>query len=1734
MINKPNSSFGGITARSALGKSAFALAISAVLSGTAFAANGGLAGNEADYNTEVADALESTVTVTSGINFTSTINPTLSTGDYTLQGVASLTQPVLNGASATSEALNIGTNVALIKNLHFTQFNATGAVLAANVARLEDIRFSANTGNGAFAATNLTDGIVNANFVANTNSTDGGALAIANDLDGDLNNTRFANNNSGAQGGAIFVGQDFGSNKVSSIIGGDFNSNTAATDGGAIAVVQDFDGVIDTSKFNANDATGGSGGALYVAQDFGSKVGQTSEIRSTSFTNNTAGADGAAIAVDGTFDGTIIGSTFQSNVAVGDGGAIRVAGNFGAKAGSTSVIDTTTFEGNAAANGGAIAADASFKGDINTATFKGNAATAGNGGAIKAGSALTDTFEANITGSTFDSNTATAAGGNGGALAVFGDAKLNIDSASVFNKNEAGDNGGAIAIGRDLDGSISGTFTENKAIADSGGAIIVTRNFGANAASQITNASFSKNTAQQDGGAIAVGNAVADSFKGNIVDSVFSENEAVTGDGGAVYVSGAFTGDISGVSLFEKNKASAGDGGAISIGTDFTGNVTGATFRENQATLGHGGAVYVTNNFKGNIDSTLFDTNIAAGNGGGLFVGTDLTGDVTNSNFEDNKGASGGAIRVGGNYDGKIDGTNFRGNEATTGSGGAIEVVGHIGATSASSIENTVFANNKSGTDGGAVYVGGNVTANLIDTEFTGNSTSDPLASGGALYVGGNFKGDISGANTLVDNNTSNVHGAIAVAGDFDGKVADGRFSNNVATNGLGGALYVGANVGAGAVSSIENAEFVSNKSGAGGGAVAVFGNFTGNVVGTTFEQNETTGATADAGAFGVGGNFTGDIDGSTFTGNKAGQHAGAVGVGANFAGNIKNSTFDSNTAIGDGGAIAVQGNFTGNIEDSTFNANEATNLSGGAIAFGANVTGDIKNSTFTDNKASAQSGGAIALGGNFTGAVQDSDFRGNEAAERGGAIAALGGSNVAPNVTSSIFIGNKADGSTALVSSNGRGGALALNNGLAITNSTFLANVANTGAVNNGQGVDGVGGALHLNVIDPLGSTLTLDATTADDRILFYGNTQNPDNSGVVENAIHFGNNLGTGNDRVVTVNVTGAGDLLLLDGVSSQSATTPRGRVTVNVNKAAGNTGDFYLGGRSNVRDDSTWNIDGGSLVLTSVDYGAGATAAVVNLSGSTAGVNLGNGATLAGSGAINAVANGFALNGTLDPSVWSNTGTLANAITNGISAADFADIGVEQTNTVGKITLGGNTTLGATAVYNVTARTDGSAADQIEVVGNTTINTAATVVLTVEPGTWTGPSTYTIVDGTAGTLTGTFDAANSNLSTGYLFMDAALDYSTANQVDLQLTRNNLAATIGTTYNQTSTGVAIDGIADNNPVVGGLMNITNVADALDAFDNLSGEIYSSTGSVLLQTSSHVRNLVADRFADIEGVEGARGLWLNVYGYTGQLKGNSNTVKAKLDNSYGFAVGGDLTVGQSSNLGLLFGYETADVRLAGNRRSDADIDTFNAGLYFGSSFGGVQFRSGLAHSRHDIDTNRSINAGYIVGNNTSSYDAKLTQLFVDFAYPIQVNEKFSVSPYAALSQLWLDVDGTRENGTVATLETYDWSANTAVSNLGLRFNSSVSDKVSLHGGLGWQHAFDKEDGEHRRRFWNSTGTSADFSVKGARLGEDLLTISLGISGEIAPNHIIGIDYRGEVSSQQKQHGGQLHWAYRF
>ncbi len=235
-------------------------------------------------------------------------------------------------------------------------------------------------------------------------------------------------------------------------------------------------------------------------------------------------------------------------------------------------VDDMVFTNGLGTNGGCVVVEGGTDVTIDESAFVDCVAT-GRGGAIHVDAATTDL-------TLIDAEFVTSSAGTGGA--IHSEGALIIDTAT-FTGNSASGLGGAIALasGADLDAD---------------------------------ELQFTGNTAAS-GGAIACSGC--DDFV--LVDAMFTSNDALTGDGGAVFV----------------DTPDPGGDGVI----DF------CTFDSNTA-AGDGGGLYLldTSTWSVNLDDSTFLSNTAGGLGGGLYLsgvdGTDLN-DVT---FTGDSAVDGGAI----------------------------------------------------------------------------------------------------------------------------------------------------------------------------------------------------------------------------------------------------------------------------------------------------------------------------------------------------------------------------------------------------------------------------------------------------------------------------------------------------------------------------------------------------------------------------------------------------------------------------------------------------------------------------------------------------------------------------------------------------------------------------------------------------------------------------------------------------------------------------------------------------------------------------------------------------------------------------------------------------------------------------------------------------------------------------------------------------------------------------------
>lgn len=456
----------------------------------------------------------------------------------------------------------------------------------------------------------------------------------------------------------------------------------------------------------------------------------------------------------------------------GNGNTIQAGGSGAATSnfiinnqGNTVVIHETNFENaNVEGYGGAIENTGSLTinadGDAQS-SFSNN--TSGRGGAIYNAAAGT----VDIHNVLFDSNHAVTqdavpgeSSGLGGAIfnemdSVANSTNFNI-SDSIFRDNDASNYGGAIA---NFNGNMSirsSIFENNSTTGQDGGAI-------ANRSTMtIDGSTFTDNSAGSHGGAIINGMSLADtnsqSATMTISNTTFEGNHSV-GTGGAITNSGNSAGYVNTLT--------------INGGTNFIGN-------------------YVSNagNFSSGAGGAILNNQKTAGGTDGNLV---INGTANNAvYFDGNVAGSGGAIKNFGsatvNY--AIFENNGHNDEVsadfTTATGGAIHneqvVVSGSGPDAETSagemtISNSVFRNNIANT-GGAIYNATNGTVTVVDSDFSGNRTTNAAASnGGAIY------GTAGSTTTLrAENRNMFVGTDTSVADGTDSIALNGTDESNAAT----------------------------------------------------------------------------------------------------------------------------------------------------------------------------------------------------------------------------------------------------------------------------------------------------------------------------------------------------------------------------------------------------------------------------------------------------------------------------------------------------------------------------------------------------------------------------------------------------------------------------------------------------------------------------------------------------------------------------------------------------------------------------------------------------------------------------------------------------------------------------------------------------------------------------------------------------------------------------------------
>ena len=550
----------------------------------------------------------------------------------------------------------------------------------------------------------------------------------------------------------------------------------------------------------------------------------------------------------------------------------------------------------------------------------------------------------------------------------------------------------------------------------------------------------------------------------------------------------------------------------------------------------------------------------------------------------------------------------------------------------------------------------------------------------------------------------------------------------------------------------------------------------------------------------------------------------------------------------------------------------------------------------------------------------------------------------------------------------------------------------------------------------------------------------------------------------------------------------------------------------------------------------------------------------------GPTNINAGTLSVDGSLASTVFVNAGgtLMGNGAIGGLNVASGGI--VAPGHSIGQINVNGTVMFGAGSIYQVEVNPAGQS-DKIVATGAATLS-GGTVQVLAAAGNYGPGVNYSILS--ASSITGQFSGVTSNMA----FLTASLAY-TPTDVTLTLTRNaTFFAGVAQTFNQRAVGGALDASPFGSALVQAVLPLS-APQALQAFEQLSGEVHPSTAGVLVDESRYVRDAVLGRLrqasyggdasiaalslggpqvAALQNVEADGALayarspmvtkappltpeprrdiafWAQGFGAWGKFDSDGNAASVNRDLA-GFISGFDARFGNWRG-GFAAGYTGSQNNTDG--RGSANVETGHVAAYGAVSVGQWNVRAGGAYAFHSIDTDRSIVFPGFFDRATAHYEGGTGQIFGEASYGFAVGA-IAVEPFAGGAWVHLSTDPFNERGGAAALMAAATTFEVGYSTLGIR----AASMIPLAGGMilvprasvAWQHAFDDVTPSATLAF-QSTG--AAFVVAGVPIARDSLLIDTGLDLQINRNATFGVSYVGQLASNVADHAVKGKFVWRF
>ncbi|GAB3344955.1 autotransporter domain-containing protein [Marilutibacter aestuarii] len=467
----------------------------------------------------------------------------------------------------------------------------------------------------------------------------------------------------------------------------------------------------------------------------------------------------------------------------------------------------------------------------------------------------------------------------------------------------------------------------------------------------------------------------------------------------------------------------------------------------------------------------------------------------------------------------------------------------------------------------------------------------------------------------------------------------------------------------------------------------------------------------------------------------------------------------------------------------------------------------------------------------------------------------------------------------------------------------------------------------------------------------------------------------------------------------------------------------------------------------------------------------------------------------------------------------------------NSVGTLRVDGDYTQLAGSVFEVEFEAPG-AVDLIDVSGSADLQ-GGTVKLLRGADAYLLGRQYNILSASGG-VTGAFDGLDASAISPFLsFSFSYLD----DRVALDVLRGQLLADAAGTRNQRAVGAAVDGLAFDQALAQRLTQLFP-AQAMDALDQLSGELHASARSVMAEGQRQLRDSALARAAAGQGGfahqdEAGSSAWVQASRDGGTLEGDGNAARVEYSGNTTL-VGYDYRFDNGLRLGVMGGTGRSDLN-ARDRASKGDLTGYRVGLYAGKAWGGLGVRGGVTHDSSEVDVRRNIAFPGLIDATWAEYDATSTQAFIEAGYRFG-RGAWEIEPYLQYAHVTVDTDGFEEAGGITALHGDAADGDVNLATAGLRFNANLKAAhqaeswLSLRGGIGYRDA--SGDLQPTTRVAWDSGDA--FVVAGAPLAEDATVAELGLAARLGENSLLEFGYSGQFGDAADAHGLNARYSLQF